>query len=146
MRRKARERVSHYGRERYRKTPEIRAKQAESFQKRYYTDDNYRARMIERAKRYLRTPKYRARAAKSAAARAGHPWVPGQTLMVQAMLEDEARCCAVCTSQTKLVVDHDHVTGLVRSLLCAGCNSAIGHARESAETLRALALYLEKHK
>lgn len=34
--------------------------------------------------------------------------------------------CAICGIAEYDVVDHDHQTGLVRGLLCAGCNSAEG--------------------
>jgi hypothetical protein len=55
--------------------------------------------------------------------------------------------CAVCgKSGGQLMVDHDHGTGAVRELLCNGCNCALGHAGDDAETLRKLALYLEKHQ
>ncbi|MBU2665492.1 endonuclease VII domain-containing protein [Actinoplanes bogorensis] len=43
----------------------------------------------------------------------------------------------------KLVVDHCHRTGRVRGLLCAGCNSLIGHARDSPAILTAAAAYLQ---
>ena len=42
-----------------------------------------------------------------------------------------------------LCVDHNHITGKVRGLLCAGCNIAIGTVKENPETLRQLAEYLE---
>ena len=56
--------------------------------------------------------------------------------------------CAVCRGQlnsttNKAFLDHDHATGLFRGVLCRGCNSALGFARDNPETLRALALYLE---
>ena len=44
----------------------------------------------------------------------------------------------------KLVVDHDHKTGLVRGLLCGPCNTAIGMVRENSEVLEAIAVYLGK--
>ncbi len=40
-------------------------------------------------------------------------------------------------------VDHDHVTGVVRALLCHPCNTMIGFAHESALVLRSAAIYLE---
>ncbi|WP_329013168.1 endonuclease VII domain-containing protein [Micromonospora rifamycinica] len=43
----------------------------------------------------------------------------------------------------RLVVDHCHATNRVRGLLCTGCNTAIGHAKDSPETLRAAARYLD---
>ncbi|MGA4726280.1 endonuclease VII domain-containing protein [Micromonospora taraxaci] len=42
----------------------------------------------------------------------------------------------------KLVVDHCHASGRVRGLLCNGCNSAIGHFRDSTEVMRAAIRYL----
>lgn len=43
------------------------------------------------------------------------------------MLARQGRGCAICTrvpgtGQPRLAVDHDHVTGIVRGLLCARCN------------------------
>lgn len=62
-----------------------------------------------------------------------------------AMLLDQGMACAACLAifQAHPHVDHDHVTGVVRGLLCFGCNAAIGQAKESAERLRALADYLD---
>ena len=46
---------------------------------------------------------------------------------------------------TMPLVDHDHETGKVRGLLCNGCNIAIGYAKDSPETLRRMAAYIEGH-
>lgn len=52
--------------------------------------------------------------------------------------------CAVCGKRQKRAfdVDHDHVTGVVRGLLCTSCNRMIGHAGDSPENLEAAASYL----
>jgi hypothetical protein len=42
----------------------------------------------------------------------------------------------------KLCVDHDHATGLVRGILCHGCNIALGNVRESVDRLVGLTEYL----
>ena len=44
------------------------------------------------------------------------------------MLDLQGGACALCraTPDYELYVDHNHDTGCVRSLLCAGCNNIIG--------------------
>lgn len=42
-------------------------------------------------------------------------------------------------------VDHCHRTGRVRGLLCGHCNSALGHAKDSADILRNLLDYIKRH-
>jgi len=39
-------------------------------------------------------------------------------------------------------IDHCHNTGEVRGVLCAGCNLAIGHAKEDINTLNNMIKYL----
>jgi hypothetical protein len=58
--------------------------------------------------------------------------------------------CAICgattatpKSERRLHVDHDHVTGTVRGLLCSNCNNGIGRFQERPSLLRAAAHYLE---
>jgi hypothetical protein len=41
----------------------------------------------------------------------------------------------------ELCVDHDHIGGHVRGLLCLNCNKSLGHAKDSSAKLRALADY-----
>ena len=67
----------------------------------------------------------------------------------QQLLDTQNGGCKVCGKKpglgkhSGLHVDHDHVTGKVRGLLCYPCNSAIGLAHDDPETLRNLADYLE---
>lgn len=47
--------------------------------------------------------------------------------MFDAMYFDQDGRCAIATcSREAKAVDHDHVTGAVRGLLCKGCNVAVG--------------------
>lgn len=46
----------------------------------------------------------------------------------------------------RLCVDHDHGTLEIRGLLCFDCNTALGRAKDSPETLRNLAIYLENNE
>lgn len=59
----------------------------------------------------------------------------------------QGEVCAICKNecQTKksLSVDHDHKTGKVRGLLCNGCNTSIGHFKDSPDLLRRAIKYLE---
>ena len=63
-------------------------------------------------------------------------------------------CCAICrraetaTRNGKvktLAVDHDHATGAVRGLLCAGCNTGIGKFGDYRSLLLSAIRYLDKH-
>lgn len=70
-----------------------------------------------------------------------------------AMYERQAGLCAICDEPEtmtyrgnvkQLSVDHDHATGVVRGLLCAACNFALGKFRDNPALLRAAAHYLER--
>lgn len=43
-------------------------------------------------------------------------------------------------------VDHDHITGKVRSLLCSGCSTALGMLKENESGIAGLADYAKKFK
>src|ERR1017187_7032506 len=69
-----------------------------------------------------------------------------------AMLLAQGNKCEVCGEVFTKVnsggpkVDHDHDTGKVRSLLCHGCNTALGLLKEDPNRMIALASYITKHK
>jgi hypothetical protein len=61
------------------------------------------------------------------------------------MLDSQGGACAVCgKTQGRQVVDHDHVTGKVRGILCVRCNVSIGGLGDNAEGLMRAICYLEK--
>jgi hypothetical protein len=66
----------------------------------------------------------------------------------EAMLAAHDGRCALCRTdesrgQGDWHVDHDHVTGQVRGLLCASCNLGIGHLKDDPALLRKAAIYIE---
>lgn len=70
----------------------------------------------------------------------------------QAKLEEQNHCCAICGEKGKdntkngtgtLHVDHNHITGNIRGLLCRECNLAIGHLKDSVSILMRAIRYLE---
>lgn len=54
--------------------------------------------------------------------------------------------CAICGKDggTALVIDHNHVTGVVRGLLCKGCNTMLGLAKEGTDLLEKAIEYLRE--
>ncbi len=60
-----------------------------------------------------------------------------------AVYERDDFACHICGTEDNLGIDHDHITGKVRRLLCNGCNAGIGHFRENPAFLRAAAIYTE---
>lgn len=68
------------------------------------------------------------------------------------MLFAQGGRCAVCLSDRpgpigkgSFAVDHDHVTGKIRGLLCGPCNVALGLFRDDPAVIRRGATYVELH-
>jgi len=51
--------------------------------------------------------------------------------------------CACCEEPKLLDVDHCHVSGLVRALLCNDCNTALARLHENVEKAKKLITYIE---
>jgi Recombination endonuclease VII len=68
-----------------------------------------------------------------------------------AMFVKQNKCCAICLkdlSDSALMerythVDHCHRTGVVRGILCTGCNFTLGHCKDSVVILENCIKYLE---
>lgn len=69
------------------------------------------------------------------------------------MSEKQGHKCAICKLPEKsmrngkikrLAVDHDHVTGKIRGLLCGDCNIALGKLKDSIQSLENAIEYLRK--
>jgi hypothetical protein len=62
------------------------------------------------------------------------------------MLEKQEGKCKICgnkpTTQRGLHVDHCHKSGVVRGLLCHGCNTGLGNMKEDPEILLKAIAYL----
>ncbi|HVM27360.1 MAG TPA: endonuclease VII domain-containing protein [Mycobacteriales bacterium] len=61
-----------------------------------------------------------------------------------AMLTEQGGLCALCRERPAEHVDHDHVFGQVRGLLCSCCNQGLGNFRDDLAHLRAAVDYLER--
>jgi hypothetical protein len=61
------------------------------------------------------------------------------------MLEQDG-LCGGCRKVRPERVDHDHVTGEVRGLLCFNCNQALGNARDDIYVMRGLIAYLDAYR
>ena len=71
------------------------------------------------------------------------------------MIKKQNNKCAICNQPEfkirygkiqSLAIDHDHLTGKIRGLLCNNCNRAIGLMHDSIETLKNAVAYLEQRK
>jgi hypothetical protein len=71
------------------------------------------------------------------------------------LIKEQDGCCAICTTPVELdgkatkqsaVVDHDHITGKIRGILCGQCNKGLGIFGDTLEGLNKAVKYLESNK
>ena len=67
--------------------------------------------------------------------------------MFNRIFTEQGRRCACCTTTEQDVwqVDHDHVTGAVRGILCTSCNIGIGQLGDSLVGVQRAIAYLQAH-
>jgi len=63
------------------------------------------------------------------------------------MMKEQNHSCKICKKHKSdfargLAVDHDHITGKIRGLLCKNCNVALGEIKDNIETLKRMINYL----
>jgi hypothetical protein len=69
-----------------------------------------------------------------------------------AMIKDQNEVCALCgkpetnIKKQNMCIDHDHITGEVRALLCDRCNRGIGSFNDDIDLLEKAIAYLYKFK
>ena len=61
-----------------------------------------------------------------------------------AMIEAQNGVCAICKRREPVHVDHDHLLGAVRGVLCFPCNVALGQLQDDIELFRNAIDYLER--
>jgi hypothetical protein len=70
---------------------------------------------------------------------------------LDALLARQKNRCAICKSAKPYgsgdwQIDHDHVTGQVRGLLCSKCNLALGLLSDDPKVIAAALRYLSRHR
>ena len=60
-----------------------------------------------------------------------------------ALLSKQRGLCAICGSDGQLHVDHNHITGQVRGLLCRTCNLGLGYFDDDIARMRTAVAYLQ---
>lgn len=53
--------------------------------------------------------------------------------LVEQLTDRDGYACAICKTQDKLQVDHDHDTGKIRSFLCQRCNTLVGFLETTSQ-------------
>ena len=78
-----------------------------------------------------------------------------RTVLLPKLIKEQAGTCAICPialkslPSSRVVIDHDHVTKVVRGALCDNCNRQIGVADKQKRTgdwYRAAGAFIDKSK
>jgi len=63
---------------------------------------------------------------------------------VDALIQSQGGLCAICRVRKAEHVDHDHLTGNVRGILCFGCNGGLGLFKDNVVWLAKAIEYVER--
>lgn len=112
--------------------------------------DNYREDNRQKAKEYARRYNHSDKARNKAYLRNYNITLEDYNRM----LEEQGNVCKICLqpeqmlhkgNPKRLCVDHDHITGRVRGLLCQRCNTTLGRYEDNPELMKNLISYLEEN-
>lgn len=139
------------------RTPE-RLEKAREYNKQYYAKNRERIAEQIKARRKRDWPKIREANKAYRETRKDQQYLSHATYTygvtrdeLNGMREACGNRCEICggpptSKHGRLAVDHDHDTGVVRGLLCGGCNRGLGAFGDSVARLHKAALYLARHK
>ena len=65
--------------------------------------------------------------------------------LCQICKQPETQACYRTGATYNLAVDHCHITGKIRQLLCSRCNRTLGMVNDDKDLLLAMIEYLENH-
>lgn len=105
----------------------------------------YRLRSLERLKELNKNPDYKKmKSAKNKFRR--YKLTEEDTLK---LLENQGFKCAICEEKLDMIgrkthIDHDHITGKIRGVLCSKCNLGLGYFKDSIEFLKSAVVYLQE--
>ncbi len=60
-------------------------------------------------------------------------------------LEEQRGLCAVCRQHPAVHIDHDHMSGKTRDILCQGCNHGLGNFKDDPVVIVNAAAYVVRH-
>src|SRR6185436_4344224 len=121
--------------------PKVRiARQMALHREKCANDSEYREkrRMLTRAWRAKNPDKYSMSGKKSSMKSRRKSRYSMEEGTFERLLVEQSNKCKICTVEFRSIpgksyrphVDHDHVTGKIRGLLCNGCNAALGHFQD----------------
>ena len=62
------------------------------------------------------------------------------------MINNQDSKCKICGEEMNPPqIDHNHITGKVRGLLCRNCNTSLGLLKEDPDTLRSMISYINDY-
>jgi Recombination endonuclease VII len=120
--------------------PIVKAKNIEKTRK-WYKENRERALINKKRRNSIPEVKFRRR-------NNAHLKLYGISLMQrEALFVAQGSKCGICNTENpglRWELDHCHKSGLIRGILCSGCNLLLGHGRDDPKVLAAAIEYLER--